>query len=83
MDPKQFFFTKPIFLGDEFEFGALMLASAHDSLLISYIIIFMMHSHLMVTSSIDLSSSFLSFLFFLFSRTVWCGDKLWGCKMID
>jgi len=57
MDPKQFFFTKPIFLGDEFEFGVLMLASAHDSLLISYIIIFMMHSHLMVTSSIDLSSS--------------------------
>jgi hypothetical protein len=58
MDPKQFFFTKPIFLGDEFEFGVLMLASAHDSLLISYIIIFMMHSHLMVTSSIDLSSVF-------------------------
>jgi hypothetical protein len=78
MDPKQFFFTKPIFLGDEFEFGVLMLASAHDSLLISYIIIFMMHSHLMVTSSIDLSS-----FFFFFSRTVWCGDKLWGCKMID
>jgi hypothetical protein len=79
MDPKQFFFTKPIFLGDEFEFGVLMLASAHDSLLISYIIIFMMHSHLMVTPSIDLSS----FSFFLFSRTVWCGDKLWWCKMID
>jgi hypothetical protein len=72
MDPKQFFFTKPIFLGDEFEFGVLMLASAHDSLLISYIIIFMMHSHLMVTSSIDLSS----FFFFFFKDGMVWGQTL-------
>jgi hypothetical protein len=74
MDPKQFFFTKPIFLGDEFEFGALMLASAHDSLLISYIIIFMMHSHLMG----DLFNRSLFFFFFLSFFLVFKDGMVWG-----